>query len=144
LGFELLTGNVLDTTTDALLLTIDGTQRGMEGNVARQFAKRYPEDWDLLQRDLKYPVPIGRTVAVPWDGECPWRYIVFASTLHHFGVLDNQQKLRVIRLALTESLQVCVRRRISSMSSAVLQGGWRINAQAALLEMKTTYQSVGC
>jgi len=27
---EIVTGNVLDTTTDALLLTIDGAKRGME------------------------------------------------------------------------------------------------------------------
>lgn len=142
--FEIDTGDVLESHTDALLLTIDGAKRGMEGNIARQFARRFPEDWEFMQQDVKYPVPIGRTVVVPWDGDCPWRFILFASTLHHVGVLDDLQKLRVIHLALAETLQHCVRLRINSIATAVLQGGWRLSAQAALLEMKSAYQGAGC
>jgi len=144
MGFEIVTGDVLDTTTDALLLTIDGGKSGMEGSIARQFAKRFPEDWEFMQRDLKYPVPIGRTVAIPWDGDCPWRVIMFASTLHHVGVLDDVQKLRVIRSACAEALQLCVRLRINSLATAVLQGGWRLSAQQALSEMKLAYQGAAC
>ena len=78
-----------------------------------------------MQRDLRYPVPIGRCVSVAWDGDCPWRVLLFASTLHHTDILDDSQKRRVIRSALTEALQHCVRLRASSLASAVLQGGWR-------------------
>ena len=62
---ELVTGDVLNARADALLLTIDGTKRGMEGNIARQFARRWPDDWEDMQRDVRYPVPMGRTVVVP-------------------------------------------------------------------------------
>ena len=89
MAFEIISGDVLDTNADALLLTIDGTN-GMEGNLARQFARRWPDDWEVIQRDVRYPIPIGRTVAVPWEGDCPWQLILFASTLHHADVLDDQ------------------------------------------------------
>lgn len=141
---EYATGDVLDSKTDAILLTLDGARRGMEGNIARQFARRFPDDWQYLQRDIRYPVPIGRSIIVPWDGDCPWSHILFASTLHHLDVLDEHQKLRVIRLALTEALQLCVRHGISSLSTAVLQGGWRLSPEAALKEMESAYRSAGC
>lgn len=141
---EIVTGNVLDTTTDALLLTIDGAKRGMEGNIARQFARRFPEDWEFMQRDIKYPVPLGRSVAVRWYGDCHWRFLIFASTLHHLDVLDDQQKLAVVRSALSEALRHCVRLRINSLATAVLSGGWRLSAQAAMIEMNSAYEGAAC
>lgn len=144
MGFEVVTGDVLDADTDALLLTIDGTQSGMEGNIARQFARRFSEDWEHLQRGVNYSVPIGRTVAVPWKGNCPWRLLLLASTLHHVGVFDEQQKLRVVRSALAEALQLCVRLRINSLATAVLQGGWRLDAQTAMNAMQSAYRFASC
>lgn len=64
-----------------------------------------------MQRAIKYPIPIGRTVILPWDGDCHWRRILFASTLHHM---------------------------------AVLLGGWRLDAQSALREMRGAYDGAGC
>ena len=141
---EYVSGDVLDCQSDALLLTIDGAKRVMEGNIARQFGKRFPEDWEDMQRALKYPIPIGRTVCVQWDGNIPWHNILFASTLHHLGVLEEHEKLRVIRMALTEALRLCARYGITSMATAVMQGGWRLSQTAALQEMTTTYQTAGC
>jgi O-acetyl-ADP-ribose deacetylase (regulator of RNase III) len=141
---EFVAGDVLDVSSDALLLTIDGAKRGMEGNIARQFARRWPEDWEDMQQDVKYPIPIGRTVVVPWDGDCPWRLIIFASTLHHLDVLNEQQKRNVIRSSLSEALQLCVRYKATSLATVVLQGGWRLSAEAALQEMQSTYRIAGC
>lgn len=144
MALEIVTGDVLDLAADALLLTIDGVKRGMEGNIARQFERRWPDDWEDLQRAVRYPVPLGRTVAMPWDGDCPWRLVLFASTLHHLDVLDDQQKRNVIRSSLSEALRLCDRHRASSLATAVLQGGWRLNPEDALQEMRTTYQAAGC
>ena len=141
MGIELVYGDLLVSETDALLLTIDGAKRGMEGNIARQFKRRFPEDGKYMQRDVKYPIPLGRTVAIPWDGECQWRHIFFASTLHHLDVLDDQQKLQVIRSALSEALNLCVRLRITSIATGVLAGGWRLDPEIALDQMKATYQA---
>lgn len=65
MALELIAGNVLDAKADALLLTIDGTKRGMEGNIARQFVRRWSDDWGDMQRDVRHPIPIGRAVADP-------------------------------------------------------------------------------
>lgn len=144
MALKIVEGNLLDSATDAVLLTLDGSKSGLEGNIARQFSRRFPEDWEYLQRAIKYPIPIGRTVIVPWDGDCHWRYILFASTLHHFGVLNDHEKLRVIRMALTEALRLCLRHGATSLSTAVLQGGWRLDAESALREMRTAYDGAGC
>ncbi len=142
--FEVITGDVLDINANALLLTIDGAKAGMEGNIARQFARRWPDDWQVIQRDVRYPIPIGRTVAVPWEGDCPWRLILFASTLHHVDVLDDQQKRSVIRSALTEALRHCARLQVGSLAMAVMRGGWRMSDVEALQQMRTAYQTAGC
>jgi O-acetyl-ADP-ribose deacetylase (regulator of RNase III) len=144
MALEIVTGDVLDLAADALLLTIDGVKRGMEGNIARQFERRWPDDWKDLQRTVRYPVPLGRAVAVPWHGDFPWRLVLFASTLHHLDVLDDQQKRGVTRSSLFEALQLCDRHRASSLATAVLQGGWRLSPEEALLEMQTAYQAAGC
>lgn len=116
--------NIFDVPADALLLTIDGSRAGMEGNIARQFAKRWPEDWPDMTRTVRYPIPIGRTLAVPWEGDAPWKLFLFASTLHHLDVLDDREKGAVVSHAFLEALKLCVKHRVSSLSTPVLQGGW--------------------
>ena len=141
---ELVNGDVLAQSTDAVLLTVDGLKRGLEGNVARQFERQWPDDWQLMQRDVHYPIALGRTVAVPWDGDCPWQLVLFASTLNHLEILSNRQKLEVVRSSLSEALRLCVRHGVRSLASVVLQGGWRLNSDDALQEMRAAYSMSGC
>ena len=63
-------GNVLDAQAEALLLTVDGVAlnkpdpakpiRGgreiLGGNIANQFARRWPEDWEDLQLEIPFPI----------------------------------------------------------------------------------------
>ena len=146
MALEVVTNNVLDEPADGILLAVDGAKRGMEGNIARQFARRYPDDWEDLQRNgvVPYPIPLGRSVAVPWDGDCPWQLILFSSTLNHRETLDDGQKRGVMRTSLSEALRLCVRYGISSLATAVLQGGWRLSATDALQEMQAAYRGAGC
>lgn len=39
MAIELINGDLLEVKADAVLLTIDGSKPGMEGNIARQFAR---------------------------------------------------------------------------------------------------------
>ena len=50
--------NILDSSAEAIILTIDGAKKGMEGNIARAFAKKYPNAWELLEYEITYPIPI--------------------------------------------------------------------------------------
>lgn len=132
---QIVTGDILDAPADALLLTIDGARRGMEGNLARQFEKRWPEDWQDMQRDIRYPVPLGRTVAVPWEGDCPWKCVLLASTLNHLDVLSDSDKRTMVRGAFHEALVHCQRLQIKTLSTTVLRGGWRLSLENAFQPM---------
>lgn len=130
--------NILDVAADALLLTIDGSRAGMEGNIARQFAKRWPEDWADMARAIRFPIPNGRTVALRWEGDAPWKLFLFASTLHHLDVLDDREKAAAVSRAFLEALTLCVKHRVASLSTPILQGGWRLSQQYAIDAMRTT------
>lgn len=150
-------GDVLDTSTDALLLTVDGVARakpdparpirgGKEifgGNLANQFARRWPEDWEDMQLDIPFPIPIGRSVGIPWDGECPWPLVVLASTLHHVGERTDAEKLAIIRSALTEALAIVTRHNAKSLATAALKGGWRLPLADAVDAMFSAYRQAG-
>lgn len=132
---NIVCADILNTPVDALLLTIDGANRGMEGNLARQFEKRWPEDWHDMQRDIRYPIPLGRTVAVPWDGDCPWQCVLLASTLNHADILSDADKCAVVRSAFNEALVHCQRLGIKTLSTTVLRGGWRLSLEDAFRAM---------
>jgi len=135
--------DVLDASADALILTVDGLKRGMEGNIARQFERRYPDDWLDMQRDIAYPIPLGRTTAVEWDGDCPWRTILIASTLHHIDVLTQQQKASVVRAACAEALTLAARRGCRSVASVVMRGGWRLGLDEGFGAMLDAFRIAG-
>ncbi len=127
----MVNANILDVPADALLLTIDGAKAGLEGNIARQFARRWPEDWTDMVRSLRFPIPLGRTVALPWEGDAPWKLFLFASTLHHVDVLEVSEKESIVTRAFLEGIKLCSKHGAKSLSTPVLQGGWRLSQQQA-------------
>jgi len=131
--------DLLSSQAEAILLTTDGAARGMEGNLARAFARRFPEDWHYIERDLRYPIPLTRCVHVEWDGDAPWQHYLFASTLHHTGVYTDAEKLVIIKTAFTNALNLCQRLQIRSLATAVLVGGWRNDATQALQTMQQAW-----
>ena len=137
---QILKGNTLDAQADALILTIDGGRRGMEGNVARAFARRWPEVFEEIDEQIQYPVPLGRTVAARTDSDCPFRTILFASTLHHLDVLSETQKAAIISSALREAVSLALKHRCRSVATAVMTGGWRLPFEAALDSMLKTLE----
>ena len=103
---QIIQGNVLEAAGDALLLTIDGSRRGLEGNIARAFARRWPDDFAEIEEQIPYPLPLGRTIATLPDRDCPFKGIYIASTLHHIDVLSDTQKARIITSALSEAVSL--------------------------------------
>ena len=63
-------GDLLGARTDAILLAVDGMARNkpdparpirggkeiLGGNLASQFARRWPEDWEDLQLEIPFPI----------------------------------------------------------------------------------------
>ena len=150
-------GDVLDAQTEAILLTVDGSARNKKdparpvrggkeilgGNISNQFAKRWPDDWEDMQPDIPFPIPIGHSVGIQWDGDCPWRLVVLASTLHHVGERTDAEKLATIRSALIEALTTAIRHNAKSLVTVALTGGWRLPLADAVDEMFAAYRQGG-
>jgi O-acetyl-ADP-ribose deacetylase (regulator of RNase III) len=135
MAVQILQGNALDARADALVLTIDGARRGMEGNIARAFARRWPDAFEEIEEQIRYPIPLGRTVATHPESDCPFRTVLFASTLHHLDVLTDTQKSAIIANALTEAVNLALKHRCRSVATAVMSGGWRLPFDTALSAM---------
>ena len=140
MSFRIMHGDVLHAEADALLLTLDGSKRGLEGNIARAFAKRFPDDWESIEGAVPFPIALGRIVFVRNDGDAPWHSFIIAATLHHVDIIDDGAKLDIIRRAFREALLLCGRHAIFSLATTVLAGGWRIDAARAFSTMKLEYQ----
>jgi len=132
---SIVEGDVLASGADAVVLTIDGAKRGMEGNIARAFARRWPDAWIEIEDSIRYPVPLGRCVAISPENESPFRQILLASTLHHLDVLTDSQKAGVVRAALDEAISLSLNHRARHLATAVMTGGWRMDFQSALEAM---------
>ena len=135
MAVQILQGNALDARADALVLTTDGARRGMEGNIARAFARRWPDAFEEIEEQLRYPISLGRTVATHPESDCPFQTVLFASTLHHLDVLTDSQKSAIIASALTDAVNLALKHRCRNVATAVMSGGWRLPFDAALSAM---------
>jgi len=111
---KLLHNNVFDVVADALLLTIDGQARGLRGNVAHAFQRRWPDAYEDFESRLRFPLPLGAAVRIDADTDCPWRTLLFVSTLHHLETLDDGARHEVIRRGLRSALDVAARAGLQS------------------------------
>ena len=135
---HLLHANVLDATADALLLTIDGQGRGLRGNVALAFQRRWPEAYEDFESQLRFPIPLGSAVRIDADTDCPWRSILFVSTLHHIDTIDDAGRHAIIRKGLESALNCATQTGLHTLATTPMKGGWRLKAPDAY---RTMYQA---
>lgn len=138
---NILQGNVLDSDSDAIVLTVDGSTKGMEGNISRQFSLRWPNVWQDIQNEMTKPIPLGRVAEFETVSDCPFRLVLLASTLHHREVLSDAAKQGIIRDATERSLVIASKYNIEKVASAIMIGGWRMSMQKAFLSMLEGYES---
>ncbi len=139
---ELINKNLFENSEEGILLTIDGAAKVMEGNLARSFARLNPEAWEEIEYELQYPIPLGVTKIfnIHPDVECNNRYCFIASTLNHLDTLSTEEKLNIQSSALRMALSLAESRMVSSVASAVMLGGWRLELKEALGNMLDVYQ----
>lgn len=131
-------GDVLDARADSLLLTVDGERKGLQGNIACAFARRWPDAFEEIAAQIAYPLPLGRAVLIRAETDCPFQAVLFASTLHHLEVLSEAERARVTGMALQEAIGLARRHGMRSLASAVMAGGWRLPFDSALGVMLAT------
>jgi hypothetical protein len=132
---RLIHTNVLDAHADALLLTIDGQARGLRGNVAHSFQRRWPDAYEDFEAQLRFPIPLGTAVRIDADTDCPWQTILFVSTLHHLETLDDTSRHNVIRNGLVSALDIAARTGMRTLATTPMKGGWRLKSPAAYRTM---------
>ena len=132
---RLLHADVLDAQADALLLTIDGQARGLRGNVAHAFQRRWPEAYEEIESQLRFPVPLGSAVRIDTDNDSPWTTVLFVSTLHHLETLDDASRLDVIGRALASALDIAARTGLRALATTPMKGGWRLTTPEAYRTM---------
>lgn len=142
MNIEIEKGNLFDSESGAIILTVDGASKGMEGNIARAFGRLYPDIWEELEYDIEYPIALGsaKIYSLEPDLGCKSSHCIIASTLNHIDVIDDREKLEIISQALRASLSLAANNGVSSVCTGILAGGWRLEIEEALEEMLTTYQ----
>ncbi len=136
-------GDVLSAEADAIVAAIDGTITPrveqldrVLGNVGRAFVKRFPAADFLteLEAQLDLPLPLGRATVIEVSA-CPFRAVVLVSSLHHVEHLDGAAKRALVRTCMTSASTVAAAAGFGTVSTAVLQGGWRLPPDAAFAAM---------
>ncbi|MEK6236620.1 MAG: macro domain-containing protein [Planctomycetales bacterium] len=137
---RLIRGDLLDSDAEAIALTIDGAGPGLEGGVARAFAKRFPEAWAAVESQIQYPIPLGDADAFPIEEDTAReRLVILASTLHHTESFSENDKRAVVRDAFRNALESAAIHRKKSLAAAIFSGGWRLSSSQAMNEMVNTY-----
>ena len=127
--------NVLDAQVQGIILTIDGSAAGMEGNIARAFARRWPDVWEEIEDELTFPVASGSVFEHEPSSNCPFDMIMLASTLVHHGDITEARRFSVVAEALENALRLAHSYEIQSLATAVMTGGWRLPLQRAFMAM---------
>lgn len=146
MSINIIHNDLFSGKEQAVILTVDGQSAGMEGNLARMFARRYPECWEEISEQINYPIPLGQARRYLLDSElteyenCPYRCVIIASTLHHLEVLSKAYKTQIIHQALISALSLSTQSMISELATTIMSGGWRLPEQQALQAMTQAYQ----
>ena len=141
MAMNIIQGNVLNAKANAIILTVDGAAKGMEGNLSRQFALRWPEAWQEIQDEIRYPISLGKVLDFEPVSKCSFRFVFLAATLHHRGVINNANRQGIIQSATEKSLNIAADFKINTIATSVMLGGWRLNLQDAFLSMVDGYES---
>ena len=144
MGLQVVKGNLLEASSESIVLTIDGDAEGMEGNIARLFDRKWPDAWEFVEDEMIYPLPLGSVNLIEMDEdiECSFQYVFVASTLHHKDTLSKQDMHNVIHNAFANTIKTVSTNKITSVATAVMAGGWRLKAPEAFKCMLEAYKSI--
>lgn len=144
MSLQIVKGNLLEAQSKSIVLTIDGSAEGMEGNIARLFDRKWSDAWEFIEDEMIYPLSLGSVniIEVDEDIECDFNYIFVASTLHHKDTLSKQDMQNVIYNAFVNIVQTASTNKITSVATAVMAGGWRLKAPEAFRCMLEAYKSI--
>lgn len=144
MALKVIKGNVLEAGAESIILTIDGSAEGMEGNIARLFSRKWSDAWEFVEDEMIYPLPLGSVnmIKIDEDIESNFNYVFVASTLHHKEMLSKNDIHNVIYNAFINTIQTASTNKISPLATTVMTGGWRLPATQAFRYMIDAYKSI--
>ncbi|MCE2029472.1 hypothetical protein [Sessilibacter corallicola] len=139
---KLFHADIFQNQDEGIVLTVDGAARGMEGNIARSFARVYPDIWEEVDEEISYPIVLGRAQAIKIHSDYDFhnKYCFIAATLNHIDTLSDREKLDVQSSALRHVLSLAESRRLNSIATTIMVGGWRLELEDALVNMVKVIQ----
>jgi hypothetical protein len=150
---HVIDGDLLDATTEAITLPIDGElpptagttliDRSL-GRIARAFVRRYPdcELVDEIDSQVTFPLALGSAAELELPTGSPFRVAVLLSILpHHPDQTSAEQLKSGVSRALTAALALCEQLSLTSVAVPVLKGGWRLPEATAISTMLQAFSS---
>jgi hypothetical protein len=132
---EIVEGDLFDSTSDAILLPVDGAlpanasakqiARSL-GRLAREFAQRNPDFLEEVESQVTFPIPLGGAAEV----ELGERWVLLVSMLSHLQTDEASLKNAMTR-GFQSALARCHSLQIRSLATPLLKGGWRISTEVA-------------
>ncbi len=142
MAIKLHNANILEQTSDALILPIDGIGPGHEGALARKFAQQFPDEWGRITSRINYPLPLGQVLTIPTESNSCFEYVIPASLLNHINEIPEMVMQNTVKEVVKHTLRKAFDINISTLSSVLLKGGWRLNTDLALMAMLEGYETM--
>ena len=141
MALKILNGSVFDSNADAVILTLDGSAKGIEGNICQQFSRKWPRVWKEIEDEIRYPIPLGKVFDYEPVIDCPYRVVLLASTLHHKQVLGEAAKKSIVKSTIMEAIRLAAHCGAKTVATGLMKGGWRMSEETAFFSMADGYES---
>ena len=135
MDLKLELGTVLDASAEALIVAVDDSTTGFEGNVALQCRRRWGACWEDVLEQLELPVPLGAAAFVRCMPPIPFRVLFAASILDHLNRFEHNQYPALLKRAFRNVCETGRRLGVTSFASSLLKGGWRMDYSRAFCVM---------
>ena len=140
MGLIIKRGDLFTSDSPAIVLPIDGSKRGLEGNLASAFSKRFPDAWEAVAEQIQFPMGLGSADAFSTEKyDCCAQNIIVVSTLHHLSELNSADVTTVARDATRAAIEMAIIYKFERVDFPILSGGWRLPVEKSVVVMVNTY-----
>lgn len=135
--------SIFDNSSDGVILTIDGTSRGMGGKIARKFEELYPETWKYIESQAPYPIALGKCASIFIPSGTSFKYVFLAATLSHSPVIKGSSLRSPVLQAYSLAIVNANSYGLKSVRCGLPTGGWRIDPLNAFLVLPEVLDKTG-
>lgn len=136
---RIINQNILYSESEAIIFPIDGSRKGLEGNIAREYSKLHSKEWKIIEDSVNYPLGLGNVSTVQLN-ETNHKIVILASILNHIETIDTKTYERVVYNSFRDSLLEAKKHHIKTIATPLLSGGWRLDPLRAFVVMSNTLE----